>query len=433
MSYDHSLEYYVRQHAGTMPDKTAVICGDKSITYGRLWQDILSCKDRLIAKGLKAGELNAFKTTQDADFLCQYMATHLTGAVAVPLSETKDIITNEDLNGIADVLFTTGSTGKQKGVKISMRAIMADAENLILAQGFSADTVFVICGPLNHIGSLSKIWPILVLGGTLIILDGMKDINAFFDAFNYPSHHLATFMVPASIRMALTWGKERLSKVADKIEFIETGGAAISQTDMEALCRILPRTRLYNTYASTETGIVCTYDYNHNPCKEGCVGPVMKNSSVAISDDGTIVCGGNTVMSGYLNDEELSSKILHDGKVYTSDLGSKDNEGRLHIIGRNDDIINIGGYKVSPQEVESAALSHPLIADCICTPFCSPIFGQTCKLEYVVKSDAELSKTTLARFLASKLESYKVPRVFEQVTKIKHLFNGKLDRKSANN
>lgn len=89
----------------------------------------------------------------------------------------------EPLENIADVLFTTGSTGKQKGVMESYRAINANSDNLIKAQGFTKDTVFIICGPLNHIGSLSKIWPTLMLGGTLIILQGMKDINTLFDAF----------------------------------------------------------------------------------------------------------------------------------------------------------------------------------------------------------------------------------------------------------
>ena len=76
----------------------------------------------------------------------------------------------------ADILYTTGTTGLSKGVIISHRAIIADAENLIAGQGFSHDLAFVVNGPLNHIGSLSKIYPVVILGATLIIVDGMKDI-----------------------------------------------------------------------------------------------------------------------------------------------------------------------------------------------------------------------------------------------------------------
>ena len=93
------------------------------------------------------------------------------------------------------MLYTTGTTGKSKGVMISHRTIVADAENLIAGQGFSHDLVFVIHGPLNHIGSLSKIYPIILLGGTLRILDGLRDADAFFEAFREPGKY-ATFFVP---------------------------------------------------------------------------------------------------------------------------------------------------------------------------------------------------------------------------------------------
>lgn len=329
---------------------------------------------------------------------------------------------------IADVLFTTGSTGKQKGVMLSYRAIMADAENLISAQGFSAETVFVVCGPLNHIGSLSKIWPVLVQGGTLIILDGMKSFSAFFDAFRSHSGKMATFMVPASIRLLLGMGHGELCAVAGKIDFLETGGAAITQADMEVLCKALPTTRLYNTYASTETGIICTYDYNHNPCTAGCLGLPMMNSAIEITVDGRIACGGKTLMSGYLQDPALTAQVLHDGKVFTNDLGRIDADGQLHMTGRSSDVINTGGYKVSPSEVENVAMAHPSIADCVCSAATSPIFGDTVKLFYVVADGKTITKQELARHLASCLENYKVPRLYEQVPAIKYLYNGKLDR-----
>ena len=103
----------------------------------------------------------------------------------------------------ADILYTTGTTGRSKGVIISHRTIIADAENLIAGQGFSRDLLFIINGPLNHIGSLSKIFPVVLLGATLYILDGMRDLNAFFQALDYPAPKIATFFVPATIRMLL--------------------------------------------------------------------------------------------------------------------------------------------------------------------------------------------------------------------------------------
>ncbi len=443
-----SIEQCVCHQARINPDRVAVVCNSRITTYGRLWQMVEQQKEELQAAGIGRGSLYTYRTTQNEAFICRYMAAHLLGAVAVPLGsdmpqeEFKRMQTNlkgitlntqtSHTESIADVLFTTGTTGKQKGVMLSYRAIMADADNLITAQGFSTDTNFVVCGPLNHIGSLSKTWPVLALGGTLILLEGMKDINSFFSALNYADANMATFMVPASIRMMLRLGKQELKALARRIDFIETGGAAISQSDMKMLCEALPDARLYNTYASTEAGIVCTYDYNHNPCVAGCCGLPLKHSGVSIDGNGSVVCSGDTLMSGYLNDEAATAEVLSNGTLITSDLGFIDDSGMLHLRGRNGDVVNIGGYKVSPSEVEEAALSHPLVADCVCYKAQSPIFGPSIKLEYVIEPGHELTKKNLARHLASRLEAYKVPRLFEQTNAIRRLFNGKLDRKYYN-
>lgn len=236
-------------------------------------------------------------------------------------------------------------------------------------------------------------------------------------------------MVPASIRMMLRWGASRLKPLAGKIEFLETGGAALTQTEMEALCKLLPHTRLYNTYASTEGGIVCTYDYNDGMCASGCVGFPATRSSVSIMRDGTIACGGATLMSGYLDDKELTDKVLYSGLLHTNDLGQIDRDGLLHLKGRKDDTINIGGYKLSPVEIESVAMSHPDVADCICCGANSDIFGYCAKLYYVLADGSELTRQQLARYMAAHMAKHKVPRLFEQVGQIKHLFNGKVDRK----
>lgn len=155
----------------------------------------------------------------------------------------------------------------------------------------------------------------------------------------------------------------------------------------------------------------------------------MRNSAVTITADGRITCSGATVMSGYLGDETLTRAVLHGGTVVTNDLGEIDSDGRLHIKGRQNDVINIGGYKVSPQEIEDAASDIEAVADSICIPFHSGIFGDTMKLIYVVSPGSMLSKRDVARALAAKLESYKVPRAFEEAGSIRHTFNGKPDRR----
>lgn len=134
-------------------------------------------------------------------------------------------------------------------------------------------------------------------------------------------------------------------------------------------------------------------------------------------------------MSGYLMDDAATAAVLHDGTMFTNDLGEIDHEGRLHIRGRNSDVMNIGGYKVSPLEVEDAAMAFPDIADCVCFLTESPIFGNAIKLLYTAKDGVTIDKRSLARFVADRLEGYKVPRIFQQVASIRHTYNGKTDRK----
>ena len=431
------LEDYIEQHARLHPHKTAIVCGEEKCSYAELWERVSRRMEEL--RHIDCGQICCLRAVTSIDFLISYFALHQVGGVAVPLEKSlpdeayktisEKLCSYKVPEGTADILYTTGTTGRSKGVMISHRTILADAENLIDGQGFSHDLAFVVNGPLNHIGSLSKIYPVIMLGGTIILVDGLKDINKFFEAFNFPAAKMATFLVPASIRMLIQLSSEKLKALAEKMEFIETGAAAISQSDMQKLCSLLPHTRLYNTYASTETGIICTYNYNDGKCIAGCLGKPMKHSRVTISDKGKIICHGETLMSGYVDDPEMTASILRDGAVFTSDVGRIDECGMLHLIGREGDVINVGGFKVSPTEVEDAALSFSDVKDCVCIAVDHIITGKALKLLVVMKEGKVLNRKELSLFLKSKLETYKVPLQYSEIDKVERTFNGKINRK----
>lgn len=366
-------------------DKVAVICGEESITYAELYRRMRNAEPL---------PLPLLGTSWEGDFR----------------------------------LHTTGTTGKAKTVVVSQKAMMANTDNLIRGHGYTEDTAFIIAGDMTHLGCWSKIFPVLATGGTLLILkDGMKDTEAFFAALELlPGRRYATFLVPANIRILLQFSAGRLARYADRIDFIETGAAPMPHSDMQHLCRLLPHSRLYNTYASTETGVVATYNYNDGRCLPGCLGKPLPHSSVTITPDGRIACGGDTLMSGY----EPDPVPPHGGVFVTNDNGFIDGEGMLHILGRNDDIINVGGYKVAPTEVEEAALSLPAVSDCICIPLPHPILGQAPALLVVTAEGHAFDKRAIARHIAGRLtERYKVPLTYRQVARIERTDNGKLNRK----
>lgn len=435
-----SLESGICRHAKATPDKPAAVCGNQRMTYSQLWDAICTRAEALKAGGLEPHRPYVFRATQDIDFLVTYCAVHCLKAIAVPLehlaseenfqavkAEVESCRFNKD---IADILYTTGTTGKSKGVMLSETCLASCADNFIKDLKFTPDLLFIVSGPLNHIASLFKIHPTLSVGATVCILDGIKDMNAFFDVFDLPFEKFGTFLVPASIRMIMQFSYERLCALAPKIDFIETGAAPITQSDMERLSKALPDSRLYNTYGGTEIGCVATYDFNDGRFMEGCIGRPMRNASVEVTDGGNVIVSGLTIMSGYVNDPESTAEVIVDGKIHGADLGYVDAEGMIHLTGRQGDVINVGGFKVNPVEVENAAASFPGVKDCVCIAAEHPVIGPVLKLLVVLENGVELDRHAIAVHIKSKLDPHKVPTLYEAVDSINRTYNGKIDRKS---
>lgn len=422
-------------HAEVFGQKPAVICHGERLSYAQLLERVSmeACRLQKEEK-VRRGTLYQFVATQDIGYLIQFLALHVIGAVCVPV-DTHLELPQEELPDVSDILFTTGSTSKPKGVLLSFDAVMADAENLIQAHRYHQDITFVICGPVHHFGSWSKVMPTLVAGGTLLLLDGLKDLEAFFCAMG-SAPHTATFLVPSAIRMIMQLSSDRLASLASSIEFIETGAAPIAACEMEQLRRLLPHTRLYNTYASTETGVVCTYPFHLSSaepdrtdlqlsgnCLEGCVGTAMRHAHVRLDDEGRIVVSGRMIMSGYLGSSE--AKPL---EIVTSDVGNLDEQQQLYIVGRVSDFINVGGLKVAPAEVEAAVMSIPWVKDCICIAHPHPMMGQVPEL-LVVCDNQDYDRKAIISYLRERLEPYKLPLFYRQIEKIAKTYNGKTDRK----
>lgn len=434
-----TLEESIRYHAQNTPDKCAVVCAGDQISYSGLWNSLVERASELEKNGLRPNRPYVFRATQDIDFIITYCAVHYMGAIAVPLenkvpqevfqSIKSEVESCDFSDDIVDILYTTGTTGKSKGVMLSETALVSCADNFIADLHFTPELLFIISGPLNHIASLFKMHPVLTVGGTVCVLDGLKDMNAFFDVFDLPYTKFATFLVPASIRMIMQFSYEKLCSLADKIDFIETGAAPITKYDMEQLSKALPHSRLYNTLGGTEIGAVCTYNFNDGKYMEGCIGRPMKNSTVEVTPEGNIIVSGLTIMSGYVADKENTDKVLKDGKIYSADLGYVDEDGLIHLKGRQGDVINVGGFKVDPVEVENAVVSYEGIKDCICIADTHPVIGTVLKLLVVLKEGTPFDKHSIARHLKGKLEPHKIPTYYEAVEAIQRTYNGKLDRK----
>ncbi|WP_232227378.1 class I adenylate-forming enzyme family protein [Hoylesella shahii] len=260
---------------------------------------------------------------------------------------------------------------------ISTQAIAATAENIIHAQAYRPDITFIIPGQLNHLGCLSKVFATLAMGATCHLMPKL-DLNELFAiSAQCKDMAAAAFLVPSCIRMLTHFGGKQMEGLANKMAFIETGGDALDAATMADIHALLPNTRLFNTYASTETGVVSTFEFTHEHVA-GCVGKALPHTHFDITPEGHIRCWGRSLMSGYLRmGEQTTFEPLADGRFTTCDWGEIDEQGALHFKCRNSDIINTGGFKVSPQEVESVANSFPEVKACVCIAVPHPILAGT--------------------------------------------------------
>ena len=339
-----------------------------------------------------------------------------------------------------DILFTTGTTGKSKGVVISHRAVVAVSENVQYGAEIPDDNVYLVPAPINHASAIRKLYVSMLTGTTVVLLDGFKDIRKFYsyiEKYNVTS----ILMPPAAVRMLLVLSKKELAKYSGQLHHIHTGSAAFPEADKELLCSLLPETRLYFAYGSSEAGCVSMFDYSKHKGLISCVGKPNKNAHIFIVDDnrqeiessstnqGLIAIRGGMTMTEYFEEPELTKEVLVDGVVYTNDMGYIDENGFVYMLGRRGDVISIGGLKIAPTEVENIVLRFPGIAECACFAIEDRMGGCVPKLNIVEEKGADVDINELKKHMASYLEAFKVPKLVAKVEEIPKTSNGKIDRK----
>ncbi len=469
------------------PDKVAVITHDQEICYCELVGMVKGYCLFLRSIGVKKGDKIVVKASQTIDYVVAYFAIHLSGAIVVSvehnspeamlydiadkmnakviisknLSYSDMIMENHsildcarknyydicdivfpDMTSIADIIFTTGTTGRSKGVMLTHKALVATAENLVCGCNYTSNTIIIVPGPLNHSNAIRKLQVSMYCGGGIYLLNGMLGVERFFQALKYPKGKKACCLPPAMVRKILQMTGDRIGDFSDVIDFIESASSPLPEVDKEKLCSLLPHTRLYNNYGSTESASVCMFDYNQFKGMKNCIGKALPNSKIFIVDEnrniinssyervGLIACEGAVNMLGYYNDEEATKEVMDAGIVYSKDIGYMDEEGFVYILGRKDDVINVGGFKVSPVEVENIALKFKGVEECVCLGADHDTYGKVIRLLYVEDECDKVDVKQLNRFMLASVASYMVPQIYERVSEIKKTYNGKIDRKA---
>jgi amino acid adenylation domain-containing protein len=151
-------------------------------------------------------------------------------------------------------------------------------------------------------------------------------------------------------------------------------------------------------------------------------------NALGAGQTGEIVMRGPNVTAGYLSDDAANATAFFDSWLRSGDLGYLDSDGYLFIVGRIKEIINRGGQKIAPREVEEVLIEHPVIAEVAAFPVAHPSLGEDVGVVIVLTPDASMTNRELRRFAAEKLSSHKIPRKIYVVQEIPRQATGKIQR-----
>ena len=476
------------EHALKAPDDIAIIANDHETTYREFADMIYSISVWLKAKGVKQGDHVVVQASHEVTCPACWYAIHLVGAAAVPVEKTApesrilEIATATDssfviaknasdsspvawssyddvyaieherkftadtaisypgINLVCYIVYTTGTTGKSKGVMLTQR--QQSLESSVCAETYELrrHSRYFVATPLNHVGGIRCTQFPLANGCCVVYMEGMGDLVKFFDVIE--KHHVTSlFLPPASVRILINRTGDRLSKFKHQIDFVLSGSSLLFASDCDGLRKLLPYSRLYNTYQATEVPGGTAYNYANVNLRSNCLGKPVRTMDIAIliedgrftkeaGVEGQICAKSELVTKGYYNEPELTQSVFKDGWFVSSDIGRFDEDGNLYYIGRKDDVINLGGYKIAPTDVENIALQSGLIQECICIEDSDEYGIPFIKLLVVVADKSKFDPKALNAFLSDKLEKYKIPRTIEAVDALMKTYNGKTDRKA---
>ncbi|MRR16549.1 MAG: hypothetical protein EG826_08865 [Deltaproteobacteria bacterium] len=315
------------------------------------------------------------------------------------------------------IMYTSGTTGDPKGAVLTHQNILFGAIHSLLGYGVDRSYKSLVVAPLFHIGALAaSVTPIVYAGGSLVI-------SSFYNA----SETLKTicrekinymFAVPVMYQMIADtpeWPDADLSHV----HFFISGGAPIP----------LPVIRKYQEekgvgfvqgYALTETGRLTSLDLEDSIRKAGSVGKEVFHINLRIVDDhgrdihstdpGEILVCGPNVFSGYWNKEAATRAVFRDGWFCTGDMGRRDEDGFVYIVGRKVEMIISSGENIYPAEVERAIQSVPGVKEAAVVGMPDPKRGEVVAAFVILKQGGIVSEADILSALAGKIAHYKIPK-----------------------
>ena len=331
---------------------------------------------------------------------------------------------------LAIVFHTSGTTSKPKVVPVTHAQLLARSR----AQPIhSADRCLFVAPNFTAGAFAHSLLSPLAAGAAIGFAHG-ADADALLDALHQLS--ITYFAANPALLESLREHAARRGAMPPTLRYIRSSSIALppeQQRRLEAAFDV----PIVQAYGMSETGTIAQNPLPPAPRKSGSVG-VSAGPDIAIVDDGgafvepnvagEIVVRGPGTMSGYEDDPDANRRAFHEGWFRTGDSGHLDAEGYLFITGRIKEIINRGGMKVAPAEIDEALMRHPAVADAVAFGVPHPTLGEDVAAAVVVRESATVSVQELREFAFGHLAPHKVPSTIICVPRLPRTAAGKLNR-----
>lgn len=474
-----TIEEQIFEHVQSTPDKIALISGEIEVSYAQFWEYCLRAAASMKEMyNLQKGDRVILSAAGNIEFVYVYFGIHMAGGICVPIdpdtNQTRfdyiekstspicvigtlhnvrgDTISFEDVisctsqaefvspdkNQIADILFTTGTTGAPKGVALSYLNQSAAARNINEFIGNSSEDVELLALPVSHSFGLGRLRCSLSIGATVVMLGTFANVKKFFGEMK--RCNVTIFgMVPASWGYIKKMSGKYIGKFADQLKFIEIGSSFMPIEDKQFLMELLPNTRICMHYGSTEASRSAFMEFHNNKDNLMTAGHASPHTyikifspegkSLPIGEEGEVCVKGDHVTCSYWNETpERFVSDFYDDYFRTGDCATMDTEGNIYLKSRIKEMINVGGKKVSPMEVEEILNKIPGIKESACIGIPDPgiVLGEVVKA--FVVADESLTNEEIMEQLKPQLEVYKLPVEIERINEIPKTSSGKIQR-----
>lgn len=476
-----TLGEILARNARRVPGREALVSGKTRYSYAELDSEVNKAAHALAAGGLVKGDRLALLSTNTAGFVVTFYAAMRLGLIVVPVNPrmaapevtyllddsgaralvfdpaladvaaqahraaatppalllaTRALEGHDDLGtraadastehpdstvteeDDAEILYTSGTTGRPKGVLLDQHRVVWDGVNMNLEVGISDGERMLHVAPLYHSAELN-----LFLNGGMLVGATHVLLPAFDPAevlrVMESERITAYFGVPTMYQFLLDhpdFATRDLS--AWRIGMF--GAAPMPPATIERLVKAAPGVNLYNLCGPTEAGPggICLGP-EHMLSRPGANGWAVINTEARVVDEhgddvaaggtGELVLRGETIMKRYWNKPDATAATLRDGWLHTGDLASIDADGCITLVDRIKDMIITGGMNVYSVEVENALAAHPDVADCAVVGMPNPTYGESIVAVVTPREGADLTLEQLREHTLGLIADYKAP------------------------